>query len=93
MRICLKTFADFREITGIREKQLDLDEGLTVAGLLQILVHTFPRLQQALFDKSGSLREFIILFVNGRTIDFLDKLDTRLKEGDVVALFPPVAGG
>jgi molybdopterin converting factor small subunit len=33
------------------------------------------------------------LLVNGRDIDFLNRLETKLKEGDEVALFPPVGGG
>ncbi len=93
MKITLKTFADYREITRIREIELDLDEGLTMGALLEKLTRTYPRLRHAMFDGSDRLRDYIILLVNGRNIDFLDKMNTHLKEGDVVALFPPVAGG
>ena len=37
--------------------------------------------------------ERIIVLVNGRRIEFLDGLDTKLKESDVVQVFPVVAGG
>jgi len=30
---------------------------------------------------------------NGRNIHFLNGLETPLSEGDVIALFPPAAGG
>jgi sulfur-carrier protein len=93
MKITLKTFADYREITGIREVLLDLEDGTTMGGLLANLTDRYPRLGREMFHASGNLKEFIILLVNGRNVDFLEKLHTRLEEGDVVALFPPVAGG
>ena len=34
-----------------------------------------------------------VLIVNGREITYLDGLETRLRDGDVVAFIPPVAGG
>lgn len=46
-----------------------------------------------LFDGGGRPRRFINIYVNGRDYRFLDKLDTVLREGDVVALLPAVSGG
>jgi len=93
MMVTLKTFADYREITGITEKHLELEAGMTMGGLLNMLTDAYPGLRPAMFKDSGRLREFIILMVNGRNIEFLDKMNTMLGEGDVIALFPPVAGG
>ncbi|MHA1648787.1 MAG: MoaD/ThiS family protein [Candidatus Helarchaeota archaeon] len=33
------------------------------------------------------------MLVNGRNINFLDGRNTKLKDGDVVAISPPIAGG
>jgi len=46
-----------------------------------------------LFDDGGRPRRFINIYVNGRDYRFLDKLDTMLQDGDVVALLPAVSGG
>ena len=46
-----------------------------------------------LFDDGGQPRRFINIYVNGRDYRFLDKLDTVLQDGDVVALLPAVSGG
>ena len=46
-----------------------------------------------LFDDRGRPRRFINIYVNGRDYRFLDKLNTVLREGDVVALLPAVSGG
>lgn len=35
----------------------------------------------------------VIVLVNGRKADFLDGLDTKLKDSDTVLIFPVVAGG
>ena len=93
MRITLKTFADYRVITGIRETVLDVDEGVTMGALLERLTSAYPKLKDAMFDESGTLRDYIILLVNGRKIEFIGGMGTHLREGDVIALFPPVAGG
>jgi molybdopterin converting factor small subunit len=46
-----------------------------------------------MFAQTGELKEFINIFINGRNIAFLDNMGTLLVGGDVIALFPPVAGG
>ena len=43
-------------------------------------------------DKS-SLGKKIIIMINGRRAEFLQGLDTPLKEDDLVQIFPIVAGG
>ncbi|HID27596.1 MAG TPA: molybdopterin synthase sulfur carrier subunit, partial [Methanosarcinales archaeon] len=43
-------------------------------------------------DTNG-LRDYVKIMVNGRSIAFLNGINTLLQDGDVVAIFPPVAGG
>jgi sulfur-carrier protein len=93
VRIILRCFADYREIIGTREMLLDLKEGQTIGGLLGTITSKYPVLRNELFEDSGDLKKFIIVLVAGRNIKFLDRMNTRLKEGDVVALLPPVGGG
>jgi molybdopterin synthase sulfur carrier subunit len=94
MRIQIKAFARIRDILGERV-ELDLPEGITVGGLLAELVKKYGReLEKAIFNsKTGKLQPYIRVLLNGRDVDFLDGLNTRLNSGDVLALFPPVAGG
>ncbi len=42
--------------------------------------------------KRGKVRDDMIIMVNGRNIKDL-KGDIILKDGDVIAIFPPLAGG
>lgn len=53
-----------------------------------------PQFKEVLIDPStGRVRRFYKILVNGRDIDHLDKLDTRISDGDDVTFFPPVGGG
>jgi sulfur-carrier protein len=93
MKILLRTFADFREIIGTREMTLNLQEGEKVGGLLKDLCNANPRLQEKLFDDGGAVKPYVLILKNGRNIDSLKNLDTEITEGDVISVFPPVAGG
>jgi molybdopterin synthase sulfur carrier subunit len=46
-----------------------------------------------MFATPDTLRDFVNILKNGRNVHFLSGLDTPLDNGDVIALFPPVAGG
>lgn len=46
-----------------------------------------------LLDEQGILHTGTIILLNRRNILHLDKLNTMVNDGDVLALFPPGAGG
>ena len=48
---------------------------------------------EKLLDENASLLLGTIILVNGQNILHLENLDTRVKDGDEVSLFPPGAGG
>jgi len=39
------------------------------------------------------VREHLQLLVNGKSVSLSEELETRLREGDEVAIVPPVGGG
>lgn len=87
----VKFFANFREIVGQRSINIDAG-GKTVGWLIDHLVDKYEGLGPALFE-DDELREYVHVMVNGRSIHFLDGLDTVLQADDELAIFPPVAGG
>jgi molybdopterin synthase sulfur carrier subunit len=92
MKIHVKTFATFREVM---DSQFDLEylQGATIQTLLDDLVKRYDGVGDLIFASPGTIRDFVNILKNGRNVHFLNGLDTPLEEGDVIALFPPVAGG
>jgi MoaD family protein len=92
MKVLVKAFATFREVM---DSQIDMDlvEGSTILTLLDELTGRYRGLGEMMFEANGTLRNFINILRNGRNIQFLGGLDTPLSDGDVIALFPPLAGG
>ena len=66
--------------------------GATVQAALDDLVRRHPSIGPKLFDQ-GKLRRFINVFLNDEDIRYLDEMNTPVKDGEIVALIPAVAGG
>jgi MoaD family protein len=96
MKITIRSFLTLREVMG-DQSALELEVGaLTLMELLHELSHIFgDRFSEMVFDKSGKgLNPHIRILINGRHYSHIpQKLNTRLQEGDDVALFPPIVGG
>jgi molybdopterin synthase sulfur carrier subunit len=93
MKVTVRASATLREIIGARETALTLSPGETVRGLLENLCNRHSGLHGQLFDAAGQVKPHILILKNGRNILSLQQLDTIIGDGDVLALFPPVAGG
>lgn len=89
----IRFFASFKQITNKREVEIDLEEGATIHQLLQVLFERYSSFQDKIFNESNELRKWIQILLNGRSIKFLQGLETKLSNGDIISLFPPVAGG
>lgn len=81
MRIKVKFFAYTREITGQSETEMEIMEGTDLAGIMKLLTEKFPGLRRYSSE--------INMAVNHEYAP----PETVVKEGDEVALLPPVSGG
>lgn len=85
-------FATFRRKYKIKELSVECN------GTLQNLIENAskilgPEFISDIYDlKQGKVREDLIFIINGRNLKDL-KGEIILKEGDVIAVFPPIAGG
>lgn len=93
MAVIVKFFASFREAMG--KKQESIEGVNNVASLLDELVRKFGEKLAEQFYYSGTreLRKTVNILVNGGGLNLPHDLDKPLKDGDVVAIFPPVSGG
>lgn len=73
----------------------DIKPGATMRDIFKELSrHASPDFSKAIYDLNSSrMNEHIAVFVNSKEIRSLDGLDTKLKDGDVITIFPPMAGG
>ncbi|MEM3553106.1 MAG: ubiquitin-like small modifier protein 1 [Candidatus Bathyarchaeia archaeon] len=94
MKVKLKLYGDLKAKANKNEIEFNMLEGAKVKDLLLIISKEFnEEFKEALLDSSGKLKPTIIMLVNGRNIDFINKLETQLTDGDVVSLVPAVFGG
>jgi len=81
----VKLFANFREIVGSRELEVDAK---SVRELLDLLVKNYPKFKE--YFSEDKLKEYVHIMVNGKIVEDLSE---RLNQNDTVAIFPPVSGG
>jgi len=83
MRVSVLYFARSREVAGASEESLDLPPGATTLQLLDHLRSRHP-------DLGGVLRSCVFA-VNHDYVQLGESVE--LKEGDEVAIIPPLSGG
>lgn len=76
-----------------RESDIDLPQGATIGKLLEILCARHEKLYGEIFEAPETLRPLVNVLKNGRNVFFTGNLATPLEDGDVIAVFPPIAGG
>lgn len=64
----------------------------TVHEMLDLLERDYPGMRERL-SEGGKIRRFINIYVNDEDIRFMNKEETRLKDGDTVSIVPAIAGG
>jgi len=67
--------------------------GATVGDVFSEIVAVHPGLKGQLVDETGSLHKFVNVYVNDDDVRYLDQLETKLADGDVISILPAVAGG
>jgi molybdopterin converting factor small subunit len=68
-------------------------DGSTVGEVFQALVERYPDLAGNLVDEQGNLHRFVNVYKDDDDIRYLDGLDTKVADGDVISILPAVAGG
>jgi molybdopterin synthase sulfur carrier subunit len=94
MKIEVKFFTSLREMTGKKVDEIQLQSIITVEELLTLLSEKYgKKFREYIYNKKGKVYDFLSFLVNGKNINVLQGFDTELKQGDTVAILPPVGGG
>ena len=67
--------------------------GGTVGEVLEDLVRQFPLLAGQVLTDDGAMHKFINVYRNDDDVRYLEKLDTKVSDDDVISILPAVAGG
>jgi len=81
LKVNLLYFSSIKDTLGKSREEIELPEGSTISDLVEILENKYPQI----FENLGS----VMFAINE---EYADK-ENPLKEGDTVALIPPVSGG
>jgi sulfur-carrier protein len=68
-------------------------QGATVGEVFADLTARFPGMADSLVDEQGKLHKFVNVYRNDDDIRYLESLDTKVADGDVISILPAVAGG
>jgi molybdopterin converting factor subunit 1 len=81
MKITIKAFASVKDTLGFNEREYNLFNEMTVGDAVKFISQEFDGLK--------ALEENLLFAVNEEYCSG----ERRLRENDVLALFPPVSGG
>lgn len=94
MKVEVKFFTTLREITGKNIETIQLQNSITIDELITLLAEKYSKnFREYIYDKKGKVQDFLSFLVNGKNINVMQGFDTKLKQGDIVAILPPVGGG
>ena len=74
------------------ESVVEVEPG-TISAIVDQLEGRYPGFKAQLLTDAGELHRFVNVYVNDEDARYLDKLDTKVSEGDTISLLPSVAGG
>lgn len=94
VKVTVRFFTTLREITGRKEEQIEFPKTATIDSLLKQLSGKHGKeFDDYMFDELGDVRGHIQILINGQSINTTRGFKTRLKDGDQIAILPPVGGG
>ena len=82
----VKLYANLRKLAGTKE--LSITEA-TIGAVLNELIKRNPLLENVILE-NGNLRPHFVITLNGHNVS---DINMQVAEQDVIAIFPPIAGG
>ncbi len=77
---------------ALGQTRFSITAGTLDEGLLR-LFETYPLLRVHLYDEAERLRKHVLIFFNGESIAWLDRLDIPVRTGDRLTILQAVSGG
>ncbi|MGH9185838.1 MAG: ubiquitin-like small modifier protein 1 [Acidimicrobiales bacterium] len=91
MTVKVRVPTTLRPLTG-GKSEIDVN-GSTVAEVLASLDAEHPGFSDRILDDEGNLRRFVNVFVADDDVRYLEGVNTKVPDGETLAIIPAVAGG
>jgi molybdopterin synthase sulfur carrier subunit len=96
MAVKVRFFANVKQIMGKEEVTLNLapSKRYRIKDILREIARSENKdLSTVLVEAQGRSRGTVRIVLNGKVVHSLDGLETTIKDGDEIAIFPLLAGG
>lgn len=86
IHVRIRLFSVFKDVVGTGKLELEFPPNTKIKNLIEYLRKEYPNISRYIDETEP---EPVIVLINGRPA----KPDSRINEGDEIAIFPPAAGG
>ncbi len=96
MKVTVKFLANMGIFMGIRELNLELDDGreYTIKDIIEYITQkTGKDLKGKIMDERGESTGRVRIVLNGRDIVSLSRFETKVADGDNISMFPALGAG
>ena len=93
MKISVEIAFSFKRELDEDYRTLEIRGGATVRDAMAELGRRYRAVEGRLFDDDGGIRRNINALINGGNVQFRQRFDTVLQDGDRLTILPPVGGG
>lgn len=95
MKIKIRLYGVLRDYVGRETLELEkAGSSIELHTLFKDLLDKYERLREYIVVEGDTMRvRSVSILVNGRHVMFVEGEKTQLKDGDIIDLIPPVAGG
>jgi len=94
MKVTVKFFTALREVVGKKEEEFEFSRGTTIKELLKHLSESYGQaFKEYIYNDRGRVKGHLEFLINGKSITTMKGFETKLNEGDKIAIIPPVGGG
>lgn len=89
----IRVYATLRDLIGANGFEVPLSGPADVRYVLEQAARAYPALGNKLWSTDGQWSGFVTVLINGRSMEYLQGLQTPVADQDAISLFPPVGGG
>lgn len=93
MKVRVQYTAQLRTAVGRTADEVDLPNGSSLAVLVRHLAEKLDGAGPHLMSADGQIHRSLLVVVNDSAVTARDSATAALRDGDVVMLLPPIAGG